>query len=77
MKWNLLARFGKPRTSPEFERQAVGSARRRRLQMIPGNEPATAPGEDPVTHYLGKEEDVVLGPEPESIVEPSVLPKDR
>lgn len=59
-----LTRYSKPYTTPEYEIQATEAARKRRAQMVPGNAPPTAPGEDPVSDYQGAAEDVVLGPEP-------------
>lgn len=59
-----LTRYSKPYTTPEYEIQATEAARKRRAQMVPGNAPPTAPGEDPVSDYQGAADDVVLGPEP-------------
>lgn len=69
MARTTLTRLFMPYTTPEYELQAVLAARKRRLQMMQGHAPPTAPGEAPVSHYLGPKEDVELGPEPMSLNE--------
>lgn len=66
MKKKTLNHLALPHSTAQFALQALGSARRRWLQMRPGHGPVTAPGEEQVAHFLGPQEEAVLGPEPQS-----------
>lgn len=69
MKKKTLNHLARPRTTAQYALEALGSARRRWLQMRPGHGPVTAPKEDEVSHYLGPEDEAVLGSEPVSPLE--------
>lgn len=69
MKKKTLNHLAMPHTTAQFAREALGAARRRWLQTRPGHGPFTAPGEEKVTHYLGPEDETVLGAEPDSPIE--------
>lgn len=73
MKRRTLDFLAMPRTTVQYAMQAVASARRRQKQFFPGQEPPTAPGEDPVSHYSGPVEDVVPGAVPEHLFSPADL----
>lgn len=66
MKRKTLPMLALPRSSKQFAKQALFSARRRRLQMLPGHGPVEPDREERVAHYEGPEEDVVLGEEPQA-----------
>jgi hypothetical protein len=66
MKRPTLDYLALPRTGLRYAIAALASARRRQKQFHPGQEPPTAPGEDPVSHYSGPPEEVVPGGPPES-----------
>ncbi len=75
MTRKTLGHLARPYSTPELAQQALLAARRRRLQMIPGNAPETAPREDPVSHYQGPKEEIELGAEPLSQLEPRTIAK--
>lgn len=69
MDRRTLDHLGMPRTGLRYAMQALASARRRWQQARPGHEPKTPPGDPPVSHYSGPEEEAILGGEPESPAE--------
>lgn len=76
MRRRTLDYLAMPRTGLRYALAALASARRRQKQVHPGQEPPTAPGEDPVSHYSGPPEEVVPGGPPESPVGLAATPGD-
>ena len=66
MKRETLPMLALPRSSLQFAQQALYSARRRRLQMLPGHGPVEPDREEQIAHYLGPEDEAVLGEEPQA-----------
>ncbi|MEP0314975.1 MAG: hypothetical protein ABJL57_15140 [Hyphomonas sp.] len=61
MTRKTLDHLAYPRTTAKEAEEIQQSADRRRAQMVPGKGPAEPPKEDPVSHFKGDDEPVVLG----------------
>jgi len=66
MTRKTLPREARPHTSPDEADQIETAARRRRMQMLPGEGPHAPDKDMPVEHFKGNDETIILVPEPET-----------
>ena len=76
MKKKTLDHLALPKTTPREAAQALKSSRRRALQMLPVRGPVPPPGDEAVSHYVGPEEEAVLGAPPEDLLKDDPLGQD-
>jgi hypothetical protein len=65
MTRKTLDHLGYPRTTAKEAEEIQQAAERRREQMIPGHGPVEPSKDEPVSHFKGDDEPVVLGPRPD------------
>lgn len=77
MKKKTLDHLALPKTTAREAAQALASARRRALQILPGHGPVPPPGDEAVSHYVGPEAEAVPGAPPEDLLKDDPARKEK